>query len=113
MDDDLGTPAAVAAIHNAVREGNTHLATAEKLAGQVRAMLAALGLDPADPSWSTGAASGKAEGALAAAMELVMGQRAQARAEKDWTTADAIRDALGAAGVEVEDTPDGPKWSLI
>ncbi|RNL77452.1 cysteine--tRNA ligase [Nocardioides marmorisolisilvae] len=111
MDDDLGTPAAVAVIHTLVREGNAQPGAAAKLAGQVRAMLAVLGLDPADPAWAAGG-SGKAETALAAAMELVMQQRAKARADKDWPTADAIRDALAAAGIDVEDTPDGARWSI-
>ena len=39
-------------------------------------------------------------------------QRAQARATKDFSTADAIRDRIRAAGIEIEDTPTGPKWSL-
>jgi cysteinyl-tRNA synthetase len=56
MDDDLGTPAAVAAIHDTVREGNTALAAGDDAAvagalGSVRAMLGALGLDPLDPRW--------------------------------------------------------------
>ena len=36
----------------------------------------------------------------------------QARADKDFATADAIRDRIKAAGVEIEDTPTGPKWSV-
>ena len=54
MDDDLGTPAAVAVLYDAVREGNRQLAAGEDAgatAGQVRAMLDVLGLDPADPAW--------------------------------------------------------------
>jgi cysteinyl-tRNA synthetase len=39
-------------------------------------------------------------------------ERAQARTDQDWARADAIRDRLKAAGVEIEDTPDGPKWSV-
>ena len=39
-------------------------------------------------------------------------QRAVARAAKDFATADTIRDRIKAAGIEVEDTPDGPKWSI-
>ena len=42
----------------------------------------------------------------------LLDQRAQARAAKDFAAADAIRDQIKAAGIEVEDTPDGPKWSL-
>src|SRR4051812_36884557 len=58
MDDDLGTPAAVAVLYDAVREGNRQLAAGEDAgatAGKVRAMLAVLGLAPDDPAWpSTG-----------------------------------------------------------
>ena len=39
-------------------------------------------------------------------------QRAQARADKDFAAADAIRDQIKAAGIEITDTPDGPTWSL-
>jgi cysteinyl-tRNA synthetase len=38
--------------------------------------------------------------------------RAEARAGKDFATADAIRDSLAAAGIAVEDTPRGPRWQL-
>jgi cysteinyl-tRNA synthetase len=111
MDDDLGTPAAVAVMHDLVREGNTALkgsddATAEKIAGQVWSMLRVLGLDPAD--FATG---GGSDDALAAAMELVMQFRTEARDAKDWARADLIRTTLGDAGIAVEDTPDGPRWS--
>ena len=39
-------------------------------------------------------------------------QRADARAAKDWARADQIRDQIKAAGIEVEDTPAGPVWTL-
>ena len=74
----------------------------------VRAMLDVLGLDPADPAWGP-AASGDER--LTAVVD-VLDQRATARAEKDFATADAIRDRLKQAGVEITDTPDGQKWSL-
>ena len=62
MDDDLGTPAAVAVLYDTVREGNRRLAAARPPAPSrprpVRAMLDVLGLDPADPAWpSAGAAT--------------------------------------------------------
>ena len=83
-------------------------------AARVRAMLGVLGLDPADPAW--GAPSGGDDAALAAAVDvLVQGlltERAEARAAKDWARADAIRDRIKAAGIEIEDTPSGPQWSL-
>ncbi len=39
-------------------------------------------------------------------------RRAEARANKDFAAADAIRDQIKAAGIEIEDTPSGPKWSV-
>jgi cysteinyl-tRNA synthetase len=117
MDDDLGTPAAVAALFEVVREGNRALAdgASAELRGataSVIAMLDVLGLDPADPAWGPASSD---DGATAAVSGLVAGlleQRAAARAAKDWARADEIRDQLKAAGIELEDTPDGPKWSL-
>jgi cysteinyl-tRNA synthetase len=116
MDDDLGTPAAVAVLHDAVREGNRQLAAGEDAsatAGQVRAMLDVLGLDPEDPAWpSSGGADAQLTGAVDALVAGLLEQRQAAREAKDFATADAIRDQIKAAGIEVEDTPAGPKWSL-
>jgi cysteinyl-tRNA synthetase len=116
MDDDLGTPVAVAVIHDLVREGNRLLAVGEsaaEIAHQVLAMLEVLGLSPSDAAFET---AGSDDARLSAAVDaLVAGlldERASARADKDWARADAIRDRIAAAGIEVEDTPDGPKWSL-
>jgi cysteinyl-tRNA synthetase len=117
MDDDLGTPAAAAVVYDAVREGNKLLAEggdATSIAADVRAMLDVLGLDPADPAWGT-TSSGSEEKLTAAVDALVAGlleQRADARANKDFAAADAIRDRIKAAGIDIEDTPSGPKWSL-
>jgi cysteinyl-tRNA synthetase len=117
MDDDLGTPAAIAVIHEHVREGNRLLATdepADAVAVSVRAMLGVLGLDPADPAW--GPLGGADDHRLSAAVDaLVAGlleERAAARSAQDWARADAIRDRIAAAGIAVEDTPGGPKWIL-
>jgi len=116
MDDDLGTPAAVAVVHDTVREGNKALAEggdATSYAAQVRAMLDVLGLDPADPAWATGgrAADDRLTGVVDALVAGLLEERTQARANKDWARADAIRDRIKAAGIEVEDTPAGPRWT--
>ena len=119
MDDDLGTPAAVAAVHDVVREGNKLLSGGPSNAlrgnaASVRAMLAVLGLDPADPAWATmaGADDEKLRGAVDVLITALLEDRATARADKDWARADAIRDRITAAGIEIEDTPSGPKWSI-
>jgi cysteinyl-tRNA synthetase len=116
MDDDLGTPAAVAAIHETVRQGNTALAAGDDVAaagalGSVRAMLGVLGLDPLDPQWATGGDHRLAQ-ATEGLVALALQQRQAARARKDFAAADAIRDQLTALGVAVEDTPQGPRWEL-
>ncbi len=118
MDDDISVPRALAEIHNAVRAGNTALASgdhaeAERLAGVIRAMSGVLGFDPQSETWNEEASTGEA--AMAALDVLVhaeLNRRTQARSEKDWATADIVRDRLTAAGIEVTDTPDGPQWSL-
>lgn len=113
MDDDLGTPAAVAVLFDTVREGN-RADDPRPHAARVRAMLDVLGLDPADQVWATGGGREveRLTGAVDALVGALLERRQQARASKDYATADAVRDQLQAAGIEVEDTPDGPKWSL-
>jgi cysteinyl-tRNA synthetase len=115
MDDDLGTPAAIAVIHDTVRHGNSLLAvetaTVRQVSAQVRAMLGVLGLDPADPHWATGG-SDDLHGVVDALVRGLLDRRAEARAARDFAAADAIRDQIKAAGIEIEDTPDGPRWSV-
>jgi cysteinyl-tRNA synthetase len=47
-----------------------------------------------------------------ALVQVVLEQRQAARERKDYASADAIRDQLKSAGIEIEDTPDGPRWAL-
>ena len=76
-------------------------------------MLDVLGLDPADPAWpSSGGGDERLTAAVDALVAGLLEQRAEARAAKDFAAADAIRDRIKSAGIEVEDTPTGPKWSL-
>ncbi len=119
MDDDLGTSSAVAVIHDSVREGNRLLADGPSEAlsqkfGEVIAMLDVLGLNPADEAWAT-RGNGNDElltNVIDALVQGLLAERAAAREAKDWARADAIRDQIKAAGVEVEDTATGPKWSV-
>ena len=117
MDDDLGTPAALAAVHTTVHEGNTALdagdhPTALAAAGSVRAMTAVLGLDPLADQWRPASASDAASAALTFLVDRLLAERAEARNRRDYVTADAVRDQLLAAGITVEDTPDGPVWTV-
>jgi cysteinyl-tRNA synthetase len=116
MDDDLGTPAALAAVHEVAREGNSALAAGNHgaVAGalaSVRAMLGVLGLDPLSPQWTDTGGAGLRD-VVDRLVAVALEQRQRARARKDYAAADAIRDELAAAGVAVEDTAQGPRWSL-
>ncbi|MCT9821068.1 cysteine--tRNA ligase [Microbacterium sp. W1N] len=116
LDDDLGVPQALAVLHETVRAGNAalddgDLDTARARWRDVTAMTGILGIDPHDPAWATGGA-GAETAALDALVQTMITQRAQARIDKDWASADRIRDAIAAAGIALEDGPDGTHWSL-
>ncbi|MFT4284236.1 MAG: cysteine--tRNA ligase, partial [Protaetiibacter sp.] len=116
MDDDLGVPQALGVLHEAVRAGNTaldagDLAEVAVLRERVKAMTGVLGVDPTAPEWAD-AASGAADLALAALVERLLADRASARAARDFAAADRIRDELATAGIAIDDTPDGARWSL-
>jgi cysteinyl-tRNA synthetase len=117
LDDDLSTPAGVAVVHEAVRRGNTALADGDDAAaaealGEVRAMLGVLGLDPLDPHWAAAGSDSRLSSVTDGLVALALEQRAAARARKDYASADAIRNQLGALGVQVEDTSQGTRWEL-
>ncbi|QTE29817.1 cysteine--tRNA ligase [Pengzhenrongella sicca] len=117
MDDDINVPAALAVVHEWLKAGNTALAGGDSLAAReamvaLRGMLDVLGLDPAGAQWSSRGDDDRYAHALGAVVTAELAARAQARAAKDFTTSDAIRDRLAAAGVVVEDSPAGARWSL-
>ncbi|QAB18489.1 cysteine--tRNA ligase [Leucobacter muris] len=120
MLDDFAVPQALAALHGAVRAGNAAIdsadtATALARAAEVAAMLDVLGLDPRADSWAAPGGSAPGDASASALDHLVRAlieQRAEARANKDFAASDAIRDRLLAAGVALEDTPNGTRWSL-
>jgi cysteinyl-tRNA synthetase len=117
MDDDLNVSAALAVMHEGLRAGNTALAEgraedARAAQVQVRSMLDVLGLDPLAAPWSAGGTGSAAAVALETLVEAVLAARVEARAARDWTRADALRDQLTRAGIVVEDSPSGARWSL-
>ena len=116
MDDDLAVPQALAVVHGAVREGNAALAAGDKAVvaeryGEVLAMLGVLGVDPTAAPWR-GERGGDLTAVVDALVAVALEQRQQARVRKDYAAADSIRDRLAAAGVAVEDTPGGPRWTV-
>jgi cysteinyl-tRNA synthetase len=119
MDDDLNVSGALAVIHETVRAGNTALDDGDPNAlvtafAAVVAMTDLLGVNPLDPRWGerADAGVGDTQSALDTLVQEQLELRAKARAARDFTTADAIRDQLGAAGIVIEDTASGANWSL-
>src|SRR5690625_2664098 len=118
MDDDLNVAAALAVVHEHVRTGNNALAAGEDSVVwqeqvQVRSMLDVLGLDPLAEPWAGGrGGDDAARTALEALVPALLEERAEARRSKDWARADALRDQLQAAGIHIEDSPDGARWQL-
>jgi len=113
MNDDLNIPAALAVIHDAVTSGNTELdeqqlREAASHRDQVSKMLEILGLAPSQ--WSLGVSEEHA--ALDKLISSLIARRDQARENKDYDTADEIRDQLDKAGIELSDGPSGTHWSL-
>jgi cysteinyl-tRNA synthetase len=119
MDNDFGVPAALAAIHEVVTDGNKALAAGNDVAARgalasVRGMLAILGVDPLASPWVDRDAGGsELHDVVDALVTAQLEARQQARANKDFTTADAIRDSLAAAGIAIDDTAEGARWSLL
>ena len=116
MDDDLNVPEALAAVHEAVRRGNSALDAGRAQDARaeydgVRAALGVLGLDPLDPAWRA-AGDPRADRALSEVVDRMLEERQAARAARDWAVADRIRDALAEAGVILEDSSEGTHWSL-
>ncbi len=117
MDDDLNVSAALAIVHETVRAGNTALDTGNRAeAGAalaaVLSMAEVLGINPLDPVWTSGAPDPAATHALDVLVGAELHRRAEARAAKDWATADAVRNRLKEAGIHVTDGKDGTSWQL-
>lgn len=117
MDDDLGTPEALATVFETLRRANAALdrgddADAAVLVGTVVELAGVLGLQVGADDWAARPAGGPdtAEAAADAEIEALVAVRQKARAARDFAEADRLRDELSARGVVVEDTPDGPVW---
>ena len=116
MNDDLAVPTALAGISEALRLGNSAITSGDKAvigasASEIRGALEILGCDPFDSAF---AISGGADltDALDGVIQLALAQRTAARDRKDFAASDQIRDGLAALGIIIEDTAQGPRWSI-
>jgi cysteinyl-tRNA synthetase len=114
MDDDLAVPQVLAHISEWLRLGNTALSegkSALSSATKIRGALDILGCDPFDPAFGE-SGNKKLDKAVDGLIALLLEQREAARVRKDFAAADAIRDRIAAMGISIEDTPNGPRWSV-
>lgn len=121
MDDDFNTAIAMATLFDLVRVVNkfvdqhgletkkpaAELAALDAMLLVMRELTGVLGLFLQRPRQAGGAD----EGLVAQLMDLVIEIRANARKAKDFATADLVRNKLTAAGIVLEDRPDGTGWS--
>ncbi|QLL22905.1 cysteine--tRNA ligase [Actinobacteria bacterium IMCC25003] len=117
MNDDLAVPTALASISEALRAGNSAITAGDQAviassANEIRGALEVLGCDPFDPAFATAAAGEDMTSALDGVIQLALAQRTAARERKDFAASDAIRDGLSALGITIEDTAQGPRWSI-
>ena len=116
MNDDLAVPAALATISENLRLGNQAItdndkAVISKNANEIRGALEVLGCDPFDAAFASSGGS-DLSAALDGTIKLALAERASARERKDFAASDAIRDGLAALGITIEDTAQGPRWSI-
>lgn len=114
MDDDLGIPSALAVIHDTVRAGNQAADSGDKdafhaRATEVRMMMGILGMDPLDSRW---AHAGNDHSLADDIVTKVLAARQAAKNDSRFDVADALRDALHAAGIDIHDGPTESTWSL-
>ena len=116
MNDDLAVPAALATISENLRLGNQAITDNEipaisKNADEIRGALEILGCDPFDAAFGSSGGSDLSK-ALDGVITLALAERVAARERKDFAASDAIRDGLAALGITIEDTAQGPRWSI-
>jgi cysteinyl-tRNA synthetase len=117
MNNDLAVPEALAGISEALRLGNIAITAMDKAAiaasaSEIRGALDVLGCDPFDPAFASAGGSEDLTSALDGTIRLALEQREAARVRKDFAAADAIRDGLVALGITIEDSAQGPRWSI-
>jgi len=114
MDDDFNTPEALAVLFELARETNrlkeSGAEEAAALGATLKQLAGVLGILQNDPETFFKQAAGSDEGLSDEAVETLIEQRYQARADKNWAEADRVRDELKEAGIVLEDAAGKTSW---
>ena len=116
LNDDLNSPIVIGHLFDACRIINTLADKKASITAEVAQALAEVfhtfAFDILGLTEDTGATSKAREEAFGAVVNMLLEQRQQAKAEKNWALSDKIRNDLAALGFEVKDTKDGYSWTL-
>ena len=109
--DDLNTPAAIAELHQLAKALNK-ASESEKAAAKAALLTggAVLGILSEDPVAWLSKSDADGDGLTAEVIDQMLIDRAEAKANRDFSRADAIRDELNAAGIIIEDSASGATW---
>ena len=116
MDEDLAVPQALALVSEWLKSGNSALTSGDsksvsESAANIRGVLSILGCDPFEAAFAQ-SGSGNLNEAMDGLIALLLEQREAARLRKDFSAADSIRDRINSLGITIEDTAQGPRWSV-
>ena len=115
MDDDLNTPIVISHLFDAAKvinqavDGNAKLTVAD--VSELKSLFDTFLFEILGIKAEEGGGSGREE-AFGKVVDMLLEQRAIAKANKDWATSDKIRNELTALGFEIKDTKDGATWKL-
>ncbi len=110
MDDDLNTAEALAVLFELAKATNTYLNRPE---GQKKNVLEPILNFYNDMDTIFGFMKNESSAILEKELEELIARREEYRRQKEWASADAIRDRLKEQGIILEDTPQGVRWKVI
>lgn len=116
MNDDLASPLVISHLFDACRVINTLIDKKASITPEVAKAFTEVfrifAFDILGLAEESGQSNKAREEAFGAVVDMLLQQRQQAKAEKNWALSDKIRDELAALGFEVKDTKDGYSWTL-
>jgi cysteinyl-tRNA synthetase len=115
MNDDFNTPEALAVLFDLTRAMNRAREQGDAAAGQLaftlKTLAGHLGILQSDPEpYLRSGHAINVEGSSDAEIDALVARRDKARADKDWSEADRLRDQLAGLGIELEDAASGTQW---